>query len=141
MIITFTKNDQLEAIQDFMRFCGMQVPLPTQFLRSVMVPTSADAGTPGRIHTITRATIKDFSYSQECEEEYLDKLPLWLWNIKIGSDFILRIPIWRGEQPFKIEAESDDTVLDIVKHCFAADGLDIQSMSRWIAGGARGGVK
>jgi hypothetical protein len=35
MIITFTKYDQLEATQDFLRICGMQVPLPTQFLRSL----------------------------------------------------------------------------------------------------------
>lgn len=137
----FTKSDQLEAIQDVLRLYGMQVPLPTQFLRSAIVPSNFDNESLQRIHTITRATIEDFSYSQDCEGKYLDELPLWLWNIKICSDFILRIPIWRGEKPFVGESESDDTVLEIVKRCFAKDGLDIQNMSRWIAAAARGGVK
>lgn len=53
----------------------------------------------------------------------------------------MRIPIWRGEQPFKDKPENDNAVLEIVKRCFEEGGLDIQRMSRWIAGVARGGVK
>jgi hypothetical protein len=64
-----------------------------------------------------------------------------LWNIKIWSGLTLRIPIWRGEQPFKDKPENDNAVLEIVKRCFEEGGLDIQRMSRWIAGVARGGVK
>ena len=74
MILTFTKADQLEATQDLLRFFGMQVPLPTQFFRFLTVAKHADAEASQRRHSITKATIDDFSYPSVDEEHYLDEL-------------------------------------------------------------------
>lgn len=127
--IPLTREDQLEAIQDLLRITGMQVPLPTQFLHSLAAtPKSNDSG---RIHIIKRASLNDFFHLEDGEKQYLAMLPLWLWHIKIQPDLMLRIPVWRGEQPFKEEPENDDAVLKIVRRCFAENGLDVQYMSQW----------
>ena len=60
-------------------------------------------------------------------EEYNQNEPypprLWVLVNRTKYD-IARIPVWRGERPYRLPPHSDDEVMAIVRWCFDNDGID-----------------
>jgi hypothetical protein len=61
-----------------------------------------------------------------------DTPKLWLLVIFIDDDYIIRVPIWRGECPYQVEPKSDSAVMAIVAQCNERGGVDDNTIRAWL---------
>ena len=132
-VMKFTKSDHIEAIKHFFDISGMQAPIPMQSLCSLIVLTVSEAEKFQHTHTISKLSVDEIDGLEDGEAKNLKRFPVWIWNIKILPNLLLRLPIWRGDEPFCEWPESSEETLKIVVLCFREHGINVEDTTRQIA--------